>query len=45
MSVELILSHREVVLDPYFRATLNTKATFSSQPSGIFALYKVPLLA
>jgi len=45
MSVELILSHREVALDPYNRATLNIKASFSSQPSGIFALFKVlPLL-
>lgn len=41
MSVELILSHKQVVLDPYHHSTLNIKATFAALPTNIYALYKV----
>ena len=41
MSVELILSHKQVVLDPYHHSTLNIKATFATLPTNLYALYKV----
>ena len=43
MSVEIILSHKQVILDDYNHSVLNLKATFAALPPNIYTLYKVPL--
>lgn len=41
MSVEIILSSKQIELDQYNHAVLNMKALFASLPPAIVALYKV----
>lgn len=41
MSVEIILSSKQIELDNYNQATLNLKAVFPALPCDISCLYKV----
>lgn len=41
MSVDLILSSKQIELDQYNHAVLNIKAIFAALPPAIVALYKV----
>ena len=42
MSVDIILSSKQIELDQYNHAVLNLKAVFAALPPAIVALYKVP---